>query len=127
MCCNGKFYLCSHCGNMAVLVIESGAPLVCCGDKMTELVPNTVEASVEKHVPAVTVSGDTVSVQVGSVAHPMEEAHHISFVYVVTESGSQCKCLEVGKAPSVTFNVAGDKAVAVYAHCNLHGLWKADV
>ena len=127
MCGNQKFYICEHCGNMVGLIEDKGVPLVCCGEAMKELVPNTVEASAEKHLPAVTVSGNSISVQVGSVAHPMEEAHHITFVYVETECGGQRKCLKIGAEPSVTFCFDDDKPVAVFAYCNLHGLWKTEI
>lgn len=63
-----KFFICKHCGNIVTLLNESGAPLSCCGDTMTQIEPNTVDAATEKHVPVVTVSGNTVSVAVGSVA-----------------------------------------------------------
>ena len=119
-----QFFICEHCGNMLGLIEDRGVPVVCCGDPMTELVPNTTEASEEKHLPAVTVSGDSIEVQIGSVAHPMEEAHHITFVYLETECGGQRKCLKVGDVPKLTFAVANDKPLSVYAYCNLHGLWK---
>jgi len=122
-----KFFVCKHCGNMVGLIENKGVPLVCCGEKMAELVPNTTEASVEKHLPAVTVSGNNISVQVGSTAHPMEEAHHISFVYVETQRGGQRKSLNVGEAPSLTFSFSDDKPVSVYAYCNLHGIWKTEI
>jgi superoxide reductase len=101
--------------------------MVCCGEKLTELVPNTAEASAEKHLPAVTVMGDSISIQVGNALHPMAESHYILFVYVETECGGQRKCLTVGQDPKVSFNFSNDKPVAVYAYCNLHGLWKAEV
>jgi superoxide reductase len=94
---------------------------------MTELEPNTVEASAEKHLPVVTLSGNTIDAQVGSAAHPMEEAHQIAFIYVETERGGQRKRLKVGEAPSVTFCFTDDAPKAVYAYCNLHGLWKTEV
>ena len=122
-----KFFICNHCGNMSGLISDKGVPMMCCGEKMAELVPNTVEASTEKQLPAVTVSGDSISVQIGAVAHPMEEAHSITFVYVETEHGGQRKRLKVGDAPSVAFCFADDKPVAVYAYCNLHGLWATDI
>ena len=127
MCGKQKFFICKHCGNMAGLINNKGVPMVCCGEKMTELIPNTVEASVEKHLPVVTVSGKNIGVKVGGVAHPMEEAHHIAFVYVETERGGQRKCLKAGEAPALTFSFSDDKPVAVYAYCNLHGLWKAEI
>ena len=124
---NQKFFICKHCGNMVGLINDKGVPLVCCGAGMSELVPNTVEASTEKHLPLVTVSGDSVSVQVGATPHPMEEAHSISFVYVETERGGQRKRLKVGEEPTLSFNFSNDKPLAVYAYCNLHGLWKTEV
>jgi superoxide reductase len=127
MCGNQKFFVCEHCGNIIVLIKDSGVPVVCCGAKMVELVPNTVEASTEKHLPAVTVSGDSISVQVGSVLHPMLDEHHISFVYVETKLGGQRKCLKTGEDPKLTFCLSNDTPIAAYAYCNLHGLWKTDI
>ena len=127
MCGKQKFYVCKHCGNMPELIKDKGVPMVCCGDNMTELVANTVEASVEKHLPDITVSGNNITVAVGSVPHPMEEAHNISFVYVETECGGQRKFLKVGEEPKLSFAFADDKPIAVYAYCNLHGLWKTEI
>jgi len=107
--------------------MNKGVPLVCCGQNMTELVPNTVEASTEKHIPAVAVNADSINVQVGSAPHPMEEDHHIEFVYVQTEHGGQRKCLKPGSEPKCDFSFISDKPVAVYAYCNLHGLWEASI
>ncbi|MDR2707896.1 MAG: desulfoferrodoxin [Nitrososphaerota archaeon] len=122
-----KFFICKRCGNVVRLIVDKGGLLVCCGEKMAELVSNTVDASVEKHKPVVTVSGDNVTVAVGSVLHPMQDDHHIAFVCIETENGNQRKCLKVGEEPKATFNIANDKLVAAYAYCNLHGLWKTDI
>jgi len=122
-----KFFICKHCGNLVGLIDNKGVPMMCCGDKMAELVPNTVEASVEKHLPVVAASGNNISVSVGSTLHPMEQAHNIAFVYVETVNGGQRKCLNAGDAPTVEFCFVNDKPVAVYAYCNLHGLWKTEV
>ena len=127
MCGKQRFFTCKHCGNMVGVIKDEGVPMVCCGDEMTELVPNTAEASVEKHLPVVTVSGGSVSVQVGGVPHPMEEGHHISFVYVETERGGQRKCFKAGEEPKLAFSFIGDEPLAVFAYCNLHGLWKTEV
>ena len=127
MCGKQKFFICKHCGNMIGLIEDKGVPILCCGEVMAELTANTVEASLEKHLPAVTVSGDSVSVQVGSVLHPMEADHHISFVYVETERGGQRKCLKPGEEPRLSFSFSSDKPVAVYAYCNLHGMWKTEI
>ena len=124
---NHKFFKCDHCGNLSGLIFDKGVPLVCCGQNMTELVPNTVDASTEKHVPSITASVNSVSVQVGSVPHPMEEEHHIAFIYIETERGGQRKCLKPGTDPKCDFSFVDDKPVAVYAYCNLHGLWESGV
>ena len=84
-----KFYICKHCGNMVGMIKDAGVPIICCGEPMTELTPNTVEASNEKHLPAVTVDGNNVHVEVGTVAHPMLAAHYIEWIYLETEKGGQ--------------------------------------
>ena len=122
-----KFYICEHCGNLVTTIHNAGVPLVCCGEKMKELLPNTVEASGEKHKPVVKVEGNTVTVNVGSVDHPMLSEHFIEWVYVQTENGGQRKVLKPGDEPHVTFSLGDDKAVAVYAYCNIHGLWKTEI
>ena len=123
-----KFFICKHCGNMVGFIVNSGVPMICCGEKLTELVPNTVEASTEKHLPAVTVSGNTINVQIGSTLHPMTNEHYITFVYIETKNGGQRKSLKIGKDPKVSFDItADDSPVAVYAYCNLHGLWKTEI
>ena len=125
--CENKFYICEHCGNMIGMIHNSGVPMMCCGQKMTKLEAGVVEASHEKHIPVVTVEGNTVRVNVGSVTHPMSEEHHIAWIYLQTNRGGQRKCLDVTGAPEVTFALADETPVAVYAYCNLHGLWKADI
>lgn len=123
-----KFYICKHCGNMIGMIKSSGVNVVCCGDPMTELKPNTVEASQEKHLPVVTIEGNIVKVKVGSVEHPMTEEHHIAWIYLETEQGGQRKKLPVGSKPEAEFALAGgDKVVGVYEYCNLHGLWLTKV
>lgn len=124
---NPRFFICKHCGNMAGMIKDRGPIMSCCNEQMSELVPNTVEASTEKHLPAVSVSGDKVSVEVGTVHHPMEEAHYIGWVYLQTANGGQRKELKLGEKPVAAFTLCDDKPVAVYAYCNLHGLWKTEV
>ena len=125
--CENKFYICEHCGNIVGMIHNSGVPMMCCRQKMTKLEAGVVEASHEKHIPVVAVEGNTVRVNVGSVTHPMSEEHHIAWVYLQTNRGGQRKCLDFNGAPEVTFALADETPVAVYAYCNLHGLWKTDL
>ena len=123
-----KFYTCNNCGNMITFLKDSGAPLMCCGQKMTELIPGAVDAAVEKHVPVVNRSGNTVTVNVGSTAHPMIPAHFIQWIAVETNQGSQIKYLKPETAPEAVFALAdGEEVTAVYEYCNLHGLWKTEL
>lgn len=123
-----KFYICEHCGNIIGKIHDSGVPVVCYGHKMTQMIPGTVEASHEKHIPVATVGGNTGKVEIDSVAHPMVEGHYIPHVYLQTTVGSQRKTLVSGSAPAVYFTLTDDeKSVAVYAYYNIHGLWKVDI
>ena len=117
-----KFYKCNKCGNVAIKVVDSGVPMVCCGEKMELLEPNTVDASGEKHMPVVTLLGDgKIRVEVGSVHHPMTPEHHIAFIYVETENGGIR--VDLKDEPVADIYVGGENVVAVYEYCNLHGLW----
>lgn len=119
-----RLYRCKHCGNIAIKVIDSGVPLVCCGEKMEELIPSSTDAAVEKHVPVVSRAGDTVTVDIGSVAHPMTEEHLINLVILDTTAGIQIAELHAGDKPQAVFTVlSGAEVKKVYAYCNLHGLW----
>jgi len=121
------FYLCETCGNLVGMVYNAGIELYCCGKPMKELKPNTTDAAQEKHVPVVSVSGNTCKVSVGSTPHPMTEEHLISWIYLKTERGGQRKNLEAGEAPELVFSVIDDKAISAYAYCNLHGLWVTEI
>ena len=121
-----KFYICEHCGKMVALVKESGVPVMCCGQKMTQIIPGTTDAAVEKHVPVYTVENNIVHVKVGEVEHPMTPEHFIEWVSIQTNQGNQRKALKPGDQPEICFALCdGDEVEAVYAYCNLHGLWKA--
>lgn len=121
-----KLYKCAHCGNIVEMVEDRGVTPVCCGQAMDLLNPNTTDAAVEKHVPVVSLDGNKVSVKVGSAEHPMTEEHHISFIMLETDKGVQRKALDPAGKPEAAFVLAdGEKAVAAYEYCNLHGFWKA--
>lgn len=121
-----QYYICKHCGNIVTKLEDKRVPVVCCGEKMTEIVPNTTDAAQEKHVPVITVTGNAVSVAVGSVAHPMTEEHSIRWIALETANGLTVKWLAAGEAPAAKFLLAeGDEVLRVLAWCNLHGLWQA--
>ena len=121
-----KYFLCTHCRNVVEKVVDSGVPVVCCGEKMLELSPNPTDGAFEKHVPEVTVDGCKVSVVVGSTVHPMLEEHYIQFIALETKNGCVYrKDLKPGDEPRAEFVLTeGDGMEAVYEFCNLHGLWK---
>ena len=121
-----KFYKCARCGNVIVKMVDSGVPVVCCGEQMKELMANTVEASVEKHLPHVTQCADgMLKIEIGSEHHPMSKEHNILFIYVETAKGGIFVNLK--NEPVAEVCVGNDKPVAVYGYCNLHGLWKKDL
>ena len=123
-----RFFLCETCKNLVEIVQDHKVPLHCCGKQMAELLPNTANASEEKHIPVVTVNGDTLEVKVGSVEHPMLEEHHISFIILETDKGVQRKALDPVGAPVAEFVLdEGEKVIAAYEYCNLHGFWKAEL
>ena len=122
-----QFFICEKCGNMIAMVKSSGVPVMCCGQKMTELIPGTSDGAHEKHVPVFTVEGNQVHVKVGEVAHPMLDAHYIEWISLQTKQGNQRKDIHPREAPEACFALCeGDEVEAVYAYCNLHGLWKAE-
>ena len=125
---NPVFKICRHCGNLVGLIQDSGVPMICCGEEMETLTPNTVDASGEKHVPVVSVEGNRVEVKVGSVTHPMLPEHSIRWIALETRQGMQRKLLQPGEAPAAVFLLTEDDApVAAYEFCNLHGLWKKEI
>lgn len=121
-----KFYICEHCGNIIAKVKDTGVPVICCGQKMKELIPNTTDAAHEKHVPIYKIKDNKVFVEVGSTLHPMLDNHFIEWISIQTNFGNQRKTLSPGAEPKTEFAlIDGEKIEAVYAYCNLHGLWKA--
>lgn len=124
---NLRFFRCKHCGNVVVKLLEKGASVQCCGEPMEELVPNTVEASFEKHLPVIEVKKGIATVKVGSVPHPMEEAHYINFIALETEENCFVATLKPKAAPEAKFVVGDAKVLAAYEYCNLHGLWKTEI
>lgn len=132
-----SIYRCSDCCN-SLEVIEKGKPqlvcnsssyaLSCCGKPMEFLIPNTVDASSEKHVPVAEFGNDgELVVKVGSVAHPMTAEHYIEWIAVVSDNRVQRVNLKSGQPPEATFCTCDATELDLYAYCNLHGLWKATI
>jgi superoxide reductase len=122
----GDFYYCEVCGQVISVAVPGAPTLVCCGQKMVKLEANTKDASKEKHVPVIVDNGDTITVKIGSVPHPMTEDHHIEFIEVVRKDGKPGMAkLDPTGAPEATFSMKAADVAAVYEFCNLHGLWKA--
>lgn len=120
-----KFYRCEHCGNIVVKIEDSKVPIVCCGEKMNELVPNTKEAAVEKHIPVIKEENGRRMIEVGSTLHPMTEEHLIEWIYIEYEYGGLLHYFTEKDEPIFEIKT-DDNIVAVYEYCNLHGLWKMD-
>ena len=118
-----QVYKCELCGNIVEVLHTGGGELVCCHQAMILLEENTTDAATEKHVPVIEKSGNTVTVKVGSIAHPMEEKHYIEFIELLADGKVYRKFLKPGAAPEAIFEIAAGKLEA-RAFCNLHGLWK---
>ena len=123
-----KFYICPTCGNVIELIVDHKVPVMCCGKKMEELVPNSTEAAVEKHMPVPTVENGVLKVSVGEVEHPSIEKHWIPFVAVKASDLVMRREIKATEKPEAIFPIGDFKGeVEVYAWCNLHGLWKATI
>ena len=120
-----KYLVCKKCGQLVSVAVDTGVPIICCGQPMEEVKPGEVDASKEKHVPVYENSDNMVRVNVGIEDHPMEEEHYIEWISVLTNTGYQRKNLKPGDVPHAVFSILdGDEIKAVYAYCNIHGLWK---
>ena len=119
-----KFYYCKLCKNIITFVKEVNPNIVCCNEKMVELVPGSVDAAHEKHIPVVDINENKVTVCIGSVEHPMQVEHYIEWIILETTKGVYRKNLNPGEKPEATFVLEeGEKIVSTYEYCNLHGLW----
>ena len=104
-----KFYICRHCGNLIGLIHDAGVPMMCCGQKMEALVPNTTEAAGEKHLPFVNLEDGSIYVRVGETTHPMTEEHYIQWIYLETVNGGKRRAFKPGDTPEATFSFAPAK------------------
>ncbi|MFN3527759.1 MAG: desulfoferrodoxin [Candidatus Altarchaeaceae archaeon] len=116
-----QIYKCEVCGNIVEILHEGVGELVCCGQKMKLLEPKTKEQGMEKHLPVVEKTGNTVRIQVGSVLHPMEDKHYIEWIEIQTDNKMFRMSLKPGDEPKAEFKV--EEVLLVMAYCNIHGLW----
>ncbi len=119
-----QVYKCEICGNIVEVLHTGVGELVCCGAPMKNYLENTVDASLEKHVPVIEKIAGGFKVKVGSVAHPMEEKHYIEWIEVIADGKAYRQFLQPGQSPEATFEILAEKVTA-REYCNLHGLWKA--
>ena len=119
-----EIYKCNLCGNIVEILHPGAGALVCCNERMALMVENTVDASKEKHVPVIEVGANSITVKVGSVAHPMEAAHYIEWIELIADGKVYRQQLQPGQAPEATFPVIA-KQVTAREYCNLHGHWTA--
>ena len=121
---NLEIYKCAACGNIVEVVHGGVGTLTCCGAPMQLMAENTVDASREKHVPVIEAGDGCVTVKVGSVPHPMEEAHFIEWIEVIADGKAYRQFLKPGGAAEATFPVSATN-ITVREYCNLHGQWSA--
>jgi len=118
-------YKCQHCGNIIEVLIGGGANIVCCGEEMQLQAENTVDAAKEKHVPVIERGNGTITVKVGSVAHPMEEKHYIQWIELIADGVVYRQFLQPGHGPGGPPSAVTAEKVSAREYCNLHGHWKA--
>ena len=118
-----KIYRCELCGNIVTKPVDGKGPLQCCGTQMKELKAGVTDAALEKHVPAMKVEGNTLTVTIGETIHPMTDAHYIQMILVRQGDKVQYVSLESTREPTATFLINPDEPVEAYEYCNLHGLW----
>jgi superoxide reductase len=119
-----QVFKCDICGNIVEVLHGGKGQLVCCNESMKELVANTVDASLEKHVPIIEKTENGITVKVGSAPHPMEEKHYIEWIEVIIDSRVYRQFLVPGGSPEAFFPVKGE-SITAREYCNVHGLWES--
>lgn len=120
-----RVFKCTICGTVVEMLNGNSNSLMCCGQNMLEMKANTADAAVEKHVPAIEVQGNEVIARVGEVNHPMDEDHYIMWIALAYDNTEIKINLKPGEIPEAKFPYIPGSMV--YAYCNKHGLWKAEV
>ena len=119
-----EVFKCEICGHIIEVIHKGKGELVCCGQPMTQMKENTVDAAKEKHVPVIEKVSGGIKVKIGSIAHPMEEKHYIEWIEIIADNKAYRQFLKPGEVPEATFNVEA-RQITAREYCNLHGLWKA--
>lgn len=121
-----KIFKCNVCGNIVELVHEGGGELVCCGKPMEEKLSKTTEEGNEKHLPVTEIYENEIKIKVGSIEHPMTEAHYIEWIMIKYNNRKEVIKLSPNEKPFVTFKMEEDfNILEIYEYCNVHGLWKS--
>lgn len=119
-----KYFECKTCGNVMVLLEDSGVIPMCCGATMAEIVPQSNDGPKEKHVPIIERKDNEITVKVGEILHPMEDTHYIKWIVLTTDKGKYIKYLVPSNEPIVKFYIGNDETpLIVYSYCNIHSLW----
>ena len=122
------YYKCEICWNIVQLVENGGGQLVCCWQPMKQIVDNTVEASIEKHIPVVSFDKNTINIQVWEILHPMEEKHYIMWIEIWTDKLFIRKKLKPFDEPKMSVCLCENiEELTVKAYCNLHWMWKKNL
>lgn len=119
-----EIYKCAICGNIVEILHDGAGELVCCGQPMELLAEKKTDTGAEKHVPIITGTPEGTLIKVGSVPHPMEDAHYIEWVEAQTSEGYCKKFLKPGDAPEFILKSKA-KVIKVRCYCNVHGLWQS--
>lgn len=116
---------CKSCGAMLKVLKDcksNDCGFRCCGERMNVLVPNSIDAAVEKHVPEYEIVGNKIKVKVN---HVMEEEHYIEWIAMVADDIEQTKYFKPGDVAEAEFDYRPN--VTLYSYCNKHELWKKEV
>lgn len=123
MITKNQIYRCPVCGNIVEVIHAGGGELVCCGQPMELLQGKTEDTGYEKHLPVIEKSENKITVKIGSIPHPMEEAHYIELIEIIADDKVYKKFLKPGDTPEAVFEISADNITA-RAYCNVHGLWQ---
>ena len=116
---------CSKCQALIEVVKDctcNNCNIKCCGEEMIELVPNSVDAAFEKHVPNYEAIDNHIIVKVN---HVMEKEHFIEWIAMSSDNKIIKKFLLPNEKASVVFPYI--KGSIIYSFCNKHGLWSKEV